>query len=916
MDSGRAEEAIAGLVARASAVVLVEGELGVGKTRLQERLRARYTAESRLVLSGRCAPFSGDLEPLLEAALSDPRLVPRQGDAVLGALAPRLPELADRLPAALPPLPDPRADLARCFRALRALFSSKVPTILLLDDLQWSDSATRAFLRYLCTRRSSALSMVLTYRPHGDSPRLTHLAGPGFPVETLSLGPLDESRATELAETLSGRSPLSPSLSRSLPSAEGLPYAISALVREKSGRLPRAVFDVHAERLRLCGKDVRAVLCAAALCAEGATEDELRTLSGLGRGAISVALPEAIEIGILRETRPNRYGWHRELARRAVHESTSPVLRRGLHRAAASLRPHDPVFTAHHLRQAGDTGHWLEYSRHHADIALSEGDWSTAVRLLRALLRHADLSDPDRVHLATTLSRAAFDGLDCDQIVSTVREILSEVPLPAATRGELRNNLGILLLSQTGEHEDGYRELEKAADELKDSDPSLALKVMSSLAIPYTGHRHIDTHLGWLERLDGGLGQACLPDPLTAATIQVNRLTTLMTIGAPEAWEAAEVVTGDTDDPHLARQRMRGCLNLTDCTSWLGHYAAAKRYLARGRTWSHQLGADYLSEQLRVAAALLNWLRGDWRDLRITAEALVDRYDSLPLVASECRLVAGALALEHGDHQAAVALLSEVSAARPRAAAAPPVGATAAALLARHHYHRGAKTAALRELDAALRVIHDTGIWVWASEIAPIAVELLHNAGHRDQIPDLLSAMETGLEGKDAPAAMASLALGKAIDLDLGHGAPDDVLNRYDTALDSFTDVGRPYWIATTHVWRDRYLHTELRQDTDDLSVAVGIFGSLGATVSERRTQETLDTRKPRRRGRPSYGSTLSPRETEVAQLACAGRTNAQIATRLGLSIRTVEQHIAHSMRKTGATSRYELANPGEPAAG
>ncbi|WP_181773540.1 ATP-binding protein [Amycolatopsis pittospori] len=912
MDTGQAEEAIVRLIARTSAIVLVEGELGVGKTHLQERLRARFTADSRIVLSGRCAPFSGELEPVLEAALSTPRVVPRHGGPVLGALAPRLPELADRLPPPLPPLPDPRADLARCFRALRELFSSTAPTVLLLDDIQWSDSATRAFLRYLCTRRSPALSMVLTYRPHSDSPRLTHFAGRGFPVETVSLGPLDETRATTLAETLSGQSPLPPSLSRSLPLAEGLPYAISALVREKGRPLPTAVRDVHAEQVRLCGKEVRAVLRAAALCADGVTEDELRSLSGLGRSAISVALPEAIEIGLLRETRPNHYGWQREVARRAVHEATSPPLRRGLHRAAASLRPHDTVFTAHHLRLAGDTGQWLEYSRRHADIAMSEGDWSTTVQLLRALLRHAELTDPDRVHLATTLSRAAFDGLDCDQIVSTVREILAEVSLPPATRGELRNNLGILLLSQSGEHEEGYRELEKAVDELRDGDPPLALKVMSSLAIPYTGHRHIDTHLGWLERLDRGLGPACLPDPLTAATIQVNRLTTLMTIGAPEAWEAAEVVTSDTDDPQLARQRMRGCLNLTDCTSWLGHYAAAKRYLTRGRTWSHQLGADYLSEQLRVAAVLLNWLRGDWRNLRTTTEALVDRYDSLPLVASECRLVAGALALEHGDCQAAVALLADVSATRPRTAAAPPVGATAAALLARHHYHRGAKAAALRELDAALRVIHDTGIWVWASEIAPIAVELLHNAGRRDQIPELLSAMEAGLEGRDAPAAMASLALSKAMDLDLGDGAPDDVLGLYDAALDSFTDVGRPYWTATTHVWRDRYLHTELQQDTDDLAIAVDIFSSLGAAVSARRAQETLDNRKPRRRGRPSYGTTLSPRETEVAQLACAGRTNSQIATRLGLSVRTVEQHIAHAMRKTGAASRYELANPVE----
>lgn len=52
----------------------------------------------------------------------------------------------------------------------------------------------------------------------------------------------------------------------------------------------------------------------------------------------------------------------------------------------------------------------------------------------------------------------------------------------------------------------------------------------------------------------------------------------------------------------------------------------------------------------------------------------------------------------------------------------------------------------------------------------------------------------------------------------------------------------------------------------------------------------------------------LSNREYEIAGLVAAGLTNAQIAYRLHLSRRTVENHIAHALAKLGARNRAELA--------
>lgn len=51
----------------------------------------------------------------------------------------------------------------------------------------------------------------------------------------------------------------------------------------------------------------------------------------------------------------------------------------------------------------------------------------------------------------------------------------------------------------------------------------------------------------------------------------------------------------------------------------------------------------------------------------------------------------------------------------------------------------------------------------------------------------------------------------------------------------------------------------------------------------------------------------LSPRESEVLGLIVEGRRNREIAQSLGISIKTVEFHRAHIMRKTGAASAVEL---------
>jgi DNA-binding CsgD family transcriptional regulator len=58
----------------------------------------------------------------------------------------------------------------------------------------------------------------------------------------------------------------------------------------------------------------------------------------------------------------------------------------------------------------------------------------------------------------------------------------------------------------------------------------------------------------------------------------------------------------------------------------------------------------------------------------------------------------------------------------------------------------------------------------------------------------------------------------------------------------------------------------------------------------------------------PAGGQPLTARERQVAALAATGRSDAEIATRLGISVRTVQTHLAHTYDKLGIRGRRDLA--------
>ena len=64
---------------------------------------------------------------------------------------------------------------------------------------------------------------------------------------------------------------------------------------------------------------------------------------------------------------------------------------------------------------------------------------------------------------------------------------------------------------------------------------------------------------------------------------------------------------------------------------------------------------------------------------------------------------------------------------------------------------------------------------------------------------------------------------------------------------------------------------------------------------------------QPTVEGLDGAAADLTPRETQLVELARLGLSNAEIADRLVLSVRTVESHIYRAMQKLGVSDRRDL---------
>ncbi len=180
--------------------VLIEGEAGIGKTRLTEELLVWAASQGLITAHTRSYAAEGRLAyaPFIEW-LRTPALKTAQAGldaASLTELARLLPELLHEYPGIAAPNPVvDNTQRHRLFEALSiALLAVKEPMLLVLDDVQWCDQETLELLHFLLHRAPrSPVLIVVTARPEA--------LGSRHPVSALRLGLRNNLQLTELRLT-------------------------------------------------------------------------------------------------------------------------------------------------------------------------------------------------------------------------------------------------------------------------------------------------------------------------------------------------------------------------------------------------------------------------------------------------------------------------------------------------------------------------------------------------------------------------------------------------------------------------------------------------------------------------------------------------------------------------------------------
>lgn len=445
--TGRAaEREKLGTLASTHRLGLIEGDTGIGKTRLAEEFLHEFQG---LVLVGHAHELEQALpyQPVIEALrelLRRPDWPQLRAEAALpqvwrAELARLLPELQDE---SQPAEPSPHTtNESRLWEAVSQLLLGLArgrALALLFDDLHWADASTLALLGYLVRQPMHAtITFLATTRPITPRTQLATL------VQTLTregrivrlpLGRLAEHETFELAQHFSPRYayPLAEWLTRN---ADGSPYILAELLRYASDHqlllpdgtlnlsllssspvVPGTVYSLLQARLAGLSDAARRVVDVGVAVGSEFDLELVTQAAGLPEPAVLDALDELLANRIVLPQEGLRYRFDHPLTMEVAYREVGEARHRALHRAVGEalerLHAKDidsyAGLIASHLAEGNAPERAAHYARLAGHRAAALSAWAEAIAFYQQALTGAD--EASRLEISLALGTAYLNS--------------------------------------------------------------------------------------------------------------------------------------------------------------------------------------------------------------------------------------------------------------------------------------------------------------------------------------------------------------------------------------------------------------------------------------------------------------------------------------------------------------------------
>lgn len=815
-------------------VVLIRGEAGIGKSSLVREFLSSV-ADTAHTHIGFCDDLQTPqpLGPLWDISRSEP--------ALRGALQSR----------------DRQAVLESFFDLLAG---SLRPTVVVIEDTQWSDEATRDVLKYVGRRmaRTNGL-LLLTYRigeVDHDHP-LRGVIGdlPPQDVARIELNGLSRSGVAELVPD----SGLDPDLVFSV--TKGNPFLATELAIVGGDQVPASVRDSVATRVGKLSTAARDMLRVMSVIPDRISRGDVSRLTG----GSDDELAEGERMGLL-EVEGDSVSFRHELIRRAIESSLTISESVGIHRRLLEMLPEgtDPARLVHHARGANDITRLVVHAPEAALAAAEVGSHGEAAAQFRVLEPYLNRLEP--LPRADILLRWASIEHYLERAEST--EILDRaigLYREAGSVEELARALVVgVELNRTHGRSDVAREYAHEAIRLLESGEPNA-----QLARALAAYSWLLIRSGEITEAETAADRAIGLAEETGAEMAL-----LSALGVKGTLVYVRGESGGLDIMEQLHQRAHlgghryeevlALLRMAEVALEVRDIDRASDFSARARSTAGRYELPILETQASVVRAEALLWSGAWAEAEDLATETIGRHSS-----ADARLAAvlGLIRTRTG-RGSAVEYLDQAWSLATKSGEIDHLLGSAAAIAERMWVVDSPDNALLEQF----RDLVDRGIrfeYPWPA--GSLALWLFN-----------LGGLEEVLEGLPAP---------------------------YRDLLSGWVDRSASFWESRKIPYGKAI--ALISGDVSQRLEAVELLDSLGAAAVAARVRKDLREEgvpTPRGKGRATRGHAagLTARQAEVLQLLAEGLTNTEIADRLFVSPRTIEHHVSAILAKLDSSTRDE----------